>query len=953
MPRNYQPADQGGGFQGSQQSIGYDPVRAFDDSRVHKQRADEQIQNIRTLARGAGRQAQMDMATLQADQAAKNANWATLKGLLSLSSTAMSGYQEIQKVKAQRENEDAILESIGYGEEPVAPTPQEKMGFAQQQTAVAAEAAGTAKVAEEYRQEGTLNGASVAHALQQSTAYQLLTGIDGNGYTAAANHGIFLAEALRTLPPEAAPKSAADAQVLLRELNRQFLRGSGMAGAPREQLLRLAQTMQGNTQNTLISLVNSTIKAEQTNNLELAKGFVSSLSESGASPEEVWAKGSERYAFGNLGYTGHSAASNVAALEDILQNYAETGDTPKINAMRDVLQVPGQAGTELGKKYDHIFDKYERESRKGAIENFNLDASERDIQRKDIINDYFADTRPENLPETVRALRALGTPAALADAERLSANGLSYDPNKQFELLEMEQQGTLPSEDVLRQLLTNRTINEAEYKRFSKSGPEKASLKVVDDYMKTVSAGLKASMQGRAGPQDLTPEVKAELTIRHQMMVEDIRRSVAAEVKANPSLANDSVELGRLVEAKSKWFLSQPHYKLDDTDPKKGYYFAGEIATDQRLARITVAPGVQDFTKFAPEQVFGTALKIPRSELDPTKDRFLTPAELRADVKRVLEGGNPSNRARLYAKHLGISSRAFLESQLGVQGLPSIETLRQGAGDNAGLAGDIPNAPAAMRAFKEFSFPTKGAAYLAGGLQQESGLNGMRSWDDKGARAGGVVSWRAGRLQAIERSFNRPIEKITEREQLEYMVNEMKTKYPDAYRTFMNPNATKGELERASYSYWGYGEVGDRYKYAEQLLNGSFRPASSGRNSSVRGTRSDYVGSNAVVATGHTDGNSRPIKFAAPAASAWQRMIRDGMPFSPGDVASSHRTEDDYIRVRNQGNKPAANSHHNHGEAIDAHGATGAWIRQHGHKYGWVANDYEGSHGGHYEFRSK
>jgi hypothetical protein len=959
MPRNYQPADQGGGFQGSQQPLGYDPVRAFDNSRVHKQRADEQIQNVQTLARGAGRQAQMDMATLQADQAAKSANMATLKGLLSLSSTAMAGYQEIQKTKAEIERGNAALTDVGFFEEPVAPTPQEQVGFAQEHTAVAAEAAGTAKVAEEYQQTGTLNGASISHALRENTAYKMLEGINGNAYSAMSNHGIYLAEAIKSIDP-ALLKSPADVQIILRQLNRQFWVNTGMLNAPRELQLRLADTMRGNTGNQLVTTVTTTIKAEQSNNLQMALGFVSSLTDNPKVPlEEVWAKASERYFSGNLGITSRGAA-NVAALEDVLQNLAENGDTTRINDLRDVPQVPGQAGTELQNNYDHIFDKYERASRKGAIDNYNLGAAEKDIQRKDVINGYFEDPSPEKLPETIRALRALGTPEAMADAERLSANGLSYDPQKKFELMELQQKGFEIPEDTLKQLLTDGTISAAEYKQFSKSGPEKASLKAVDDYMTAASAGLKSAMQGKLGPQDLTPEVRAELTIRHQMMVEDIRRSVAAEVKAKPALANDSIELGRLVEDKAKFFMSQPHYTLT-TDAQKGTYFAGEISTDKRLARITVSPGVQDFTKYNPEQVFGKAMKVPRSEMDPTKDRFLTLAELNNDVKRILEEKNPSNRSRLFAKHLGLSSTAFVAGQLGVYNLPSLATLRQGDDSMTsltGLTGDIPTAQAAMRAFKEMNFPTKGAAYLAGGLQQESSLDGMRSWDDKGARAGGIVSWRAGRLQAVERHFNRPIEQITEREQLKYMVDEMKRyKMPNGqtvHSVFMNPNATKGELERASYQFWGYGEVGERFNYAEQLLNGSFRSAPGvSRRSSVRGTQSDYVGSNAVVATGHRDQNQRPIKFSGQAASIWKQMLSDGMPFSPGDVTSSHRTEDDYIRIKKQGNKPAANSYHNHGEAIDAHGATGAWIRKHGHKYGWVANDYKGSHGGHYEFRSK
>jgi len=36
---------------------------------------------------------------------------------------------------------------------------------------------------------------------------------------------------------------------------------------------------------------------------------------------------------------------------------------------------------------------------------------------------------------------------------------------------------------------------------------------------------------------------------------------------------------------------------------------------------------------------------------------------------------------------------------------------------------------------------------------------------------------------------------------------------------------------------------------------------------------------------------------------------------------------------------------------MDIHGASISWIRKNGAKYGWYANDYPGTHGGHVEFR--
>ena len=36
---------------------------------------------------------------------------------------------------------------------------------------------------------------------------------------------------------------------------------------------------------------------------------------------------------------------------------------------------------------------------------------------------------------------------------------------------------------------------------------------------------------------------------------------------------------------------------------------------------------------------------------------------------------------------------------------------------------------------------------------------------------------------------------------------------------------------------------------------------------------------------------------------------------------------------------------------MDIHGSSNSWIRKNGRNYGWIANDYPGSHGGHFEFK--
>jgi len=115
--------------------------------------------------------------------------------------------------------------------------------------------------------------------------------------------------------------------------------------------------------------------------------------------------------------------------------------------------------------------------------------------------------------------------------------------------------------------------------------------------------------------------------------------------------------------------------------------------------------------------------------------------------------------------------------------------------------------------------------------------------------------------------------------------------------------------------------------------------------------RSGYKGSTEVVSVGNKDASGRDIKLAPNAAAAWKQMIAAGMPVTSSDITSVYRDEQEFIRLQNAGYKPAAHGHHNFGEAVDAHGAVGAWIRQNGAKYGWYPNDYPGSHGGHYEYR--
>ena len=98
---------------------------------------------------------------------------------------------------------------------------------------------------------------------------------------------------------------------------------------------------------------------------------------------------------------------------------------------------------------------------------------------------------------------------------------------------------------------------------------------------------------------------------------------------------------------------------------------------------------------------------------------------------------------------------------------------------------------------------------------------------------------------------------------------------------------------------------------------------------------------------GATDAQGRPVTLSQGAAGAFARMMEDsGGVVRGADVASSQRSKEHNAYVGG-----VANSNHLYGNALDIHGGSNNWLRANGPKYGWVVNDYPGSHGGHFNYK--
>ncbi len=805
MARIYQPTEYGSSFQGSAREEQFSPVQPFDQSQAIKKRAQDKVENIKNLARASEIQANLDRATLAGNQQIAKAQfegkWKVVQGILSLTKTGIEAYSTIKADQEKRNEEAQILDSLGWGVE----TPETKTDDNDDDVYVTSESKSINETTKELIDEGTVESVGLANQLQESSTYNLTKTIKSNVYEAKAIHELFLIERLKNIPDNEKPRTDAEAITLLRSLNREFFRETGLLDSRLKNLIlkELSPTMVENSKQYIRKLVTSGIKADQEANLEEAKSFVSIQLDSNKSAEEIWGLVSERFANGNVGFVGYSDASNKAALIQILEEASLMGhDGSKlITALRGVAKRPGVKGTELEKTYDHIFDQYEDKVTTNAIKDFNESQSLAKIKNKKIVDNYYDDPTFENKQKAIKALKETQTPESLALANKLLQTGFGYDPNKALELLEQQAAGTEIDPILLTQLLDEQTISQEEYNQIKEGGPYRASKKIIDTELNKLNDVFVAALLKGVKTEDLTSKLKTQAGIRMISLKQDIKDAVLAEVRVTPGLVNDKFELAKVINKQQEYFLNQPQYKVDN-DPKQGLIFTSDFETDLNLPQpvdVVGKKGVQDFSKLTYNQLFVDRTDL-RAEINPTKDYLLTKNELQAASERFLLDGSFSENLTKFANELGLSEKAFLNSQVKVRLGKDLKALQK-INNSEPFEYTFNTVENTQKYFvTETGLPFNTAGFLAANLEAnnknnergESGLISYTAWHDSPSR-----------LVAIENHFGKKAKQLTEAEQLSYMIKEMKEQFPDVYRVFINPNATNSALIAASAQYFG------------------------------------------------------------------------------------------------------------------------------------------------------
>ena len=526
------------------------------------------------------------------------------------------------------------------------------------------------------------------------------------------------------------------------------------------------------------------------------------------------------------------------------------------------------------KRFSNLIDQAIRAKNAAAITDFNQGQKFQAIELSNATNSFQEALMNADSPEATQQAHA----AYEAELSRLASAGNSkarmqlteelnrqnnYNPKNYQAIRERIANGeTFTKEFLLGELASGR-INESEYQSAYKVGlatPE-AKQKAYGGREAYNASGSRAKSLVTAGLFKDNPFLESALPEIRSGAVSNITQDIIRrrDTAVNEFVAGQGGEVdpGEVAAFADSWLQSNvpglvANVKVDEqTGAVSGYTYMGQTSAASSFRPVEsfssayvknpdgTAYEAKNYTRLNPSQLRGVLAK--GENINYAGDSILTREEKLAGAKAYVSGNAFPASIVSKATALGVTPAYLVREQargigkdLGAMPTQQPPSQTQKMGLNG--AGDPTDLRSGASYLRMMGVPAKGAAYLAGNIQQESGWNGMRSWGgvynpttgamDGTSRNGGLVSWASwsndpARLGKIEAYLGKDISKATHAEQLSAMMWEMKTSYKSAYRVFMNPLATDAQLRRASYQYWGYGHEGARFKYANEVLRGS------------------------------------------------------------------------------------------------------------------------------------
>lgn len=661
-------------------------------------------------------------------------------------------------------------------------------------------------------------------------------------------------------------------EAALRQARLTFIKEHDLQYATKDNFVKyLGQTILSVDSSLAGNLVREGIKAKREEEVSRIEGLGYDLA--GTTGYDVDSLQQNYNQIANLLYNNNTglsrAQANEQALKIAISRYEDDGNVDAIKNLGYVLKVPGQAGTELSKQYGNLINDavLRAEGRLEQIES---------KEAKDVEADMFRELDGAGTPEerttiverAIERHKANGNyKAALAlqgQLDDLQVEGSNeYNAQQLQDSIEageasMEDvdraqklgQITRSQADALRKAFGTNSISGAD-KELSTSPVLKEALdSYVDrfdsDFLNAVQ--LKKDQYGQLMMTQtamLSPGQAEVIRGAAKNEMRQIAARVLAQLPGGTSEAEKSAAIGKALQDWYKGEFKTKGGKYYVAPKVKGEWDADNKAYLKNLASspVTLAkPKLRSVTQlrsadFSDTVKFGSSIpgNVRQSFRRLRGDKLFSPDEVKVLADQYNKTGTFQLGLIRAAQELGMSPLALLNQQISAHSDTLDLEPFEATPMSSGKADAPTGAMSGYRMLLQMGVPEKGAAYLSGNIQQESGWNGNRTWDDQGARAGGLVSWRAGRLERMQSAVG-DVRTASTKEQLEYMMDEMRRFYPSAYRTFMNPRATDRQLMNASYNYWGYGTEGARFRYAQDIETQS---KGRGRPPKVQGTAAE------------------------------------------------------------------------------------------------------------------
>ena len=774
MARIYNKEDYGVGYQGSAQSVGFNPIKAVDLSAREKQRTQNELANLKLTEKTLNRTQSIESAQLKAqqvgessimkaEQAQQTANSATMKGLMSLSGTLAKGIGQYKMFEAENKAISDEIDSVftqplnGYslGETP-SPVPQEQdQDFGTQQQA-AGEA--TIEVAE---------GDPVVQSELMAPAIN--AGISKNksrstAYSAAAGYDAFLAGFLEqdvtiTRPDGSkfqlnAPESEADLAAVMSLATSTYGREANIRGMDRAAVQR-----------TLIPAVtsaNRAIRRERSAIMLKQRNAAAIDNANGTSFDGLGAGDSAGVVFQNTvnSLVGVDGRDKGAAKRDALKILLENAVNLRVDdSVLDELEqyvVPG-TGTPLGKGATGAMIQEARRKLEDGVHNDYVRADRADNRAVEALKQ-----------ERQEALEAAGTDAdKIAEVEKDFANRASQfgEQGRKFRNEIME--GGYQDSDVAKDLLQieadagNLTIeaidelegydpkfiNELKAKVDPNAVKADATVKEyksdinasANEVTKAIKEGIQIDATG-----NVTSEAAAKLDIKLRL-TKDLRRFARLNPDASPA------QVAEEIRSLQKDYIRE----IEEDKAKAGEAGMNYVYQSKEIPSVNAAvlrsgkgkeSGMQyrDLTGLSTGQLrdasFNNTDNDKTNDINPSSDRLLTKKELIEATQLYSSGGagTLSPRIKELADIVGQDPRVFLEQQNQSYG----QSIDLKASDKTRLnAGGIPDATT--------SNATERKALNIIGRYESDGAGGYDAVNQGGANGGNTVLGYSGPYQQL------------------------------------------------------------------------------------------------------------------------------------------------------------------------------------------------------------